>query len=121
MSDLRFSQAERYAMGTLARHASTFELEAALYRDELVTGRARLTDMGAYDRRILLVTLQAALERIVALEQPAEDPTVGPLPPIVRTMLDGGPCWCVSDREVHVDWFHSLRCQAIRAIWRERS
>lgn len=31
-----------------------------------------------------------------------------------RLMLDGSPCWCVSDEAPHAGWFHAPVCVGLR-------
>lgn len=62
---IEFSPEQLAALDALPRHASLFELTGALHWDKEAD---TLKDHDAYDRRILLVSLQSALERLVELE-----------------------------------------------------
>lgn len=62
---IEFTPEQLAALDALPRHASLFELSGALHWDEEAD---TVKDRDAYDRRVLLVSLQSALARIVELE-----------------------------------------------------
>lgn len=87
--------------------------------DQLVKGSI-ITFMGAaitfvFSQEVAKTTANATTK---ALHTPAPGIAGGTdsRPPRVRSMLDGSPCWCVSDEPPHDGWIHSPVCEALRSM-----